>query len=556
MLKPPITPQETVVGLINRYYNHDEADMCTFYSAPETLCFYEDHPIYYPNELLLEKLPNKLAVKRLSEIRVRLSHTKMAWLSEKLKERKDQFITKTKSCKKEEIKDKGKKRFNPFSRRHSNSRSSTSGSPPKDIAYNSSAGSVAGVNITEPSNQSLYSLASAVTSSSCDTLNTSPHFKSFYFSPSNMISRSYYKEKESSHMYLTHGFSKGNLFVTTQRILFSPVVKRNTSLLPTLDNSEFSLNIADIDTMKVIQSSRGQWFFVAYEDLFVFTIPFKSKNKAIHFLKLVSNIRFETMISKNLTPMYEFDQSMLEADDCSNVCSPSNSNSSTVGHSLNKAAGDKVKTTCNCFQLHALHIPTACCSTCFHLSYSSFLNSNTYLPSYDESEHAVGLYLQHLNLISDALIYDRTDLNIDPEALLSAAAGPPAFDFLGGCFSTGFGFNVSNFSSADVSTNSAIPSSPSSAAIASISTLLAVTGPGAAVSSGYTNVPVLNPSLFAMGSGVLSANNSISGGPALSMFDYVGSHARHGQYQYGHGREASLEFSGIDPMSSLLRSHG
>lgn len=341
--------------------------------------------------------------------------------------------------------------------------------------------------------------------------------------------------------------------------------------------------------MKVIQSSRGKWFFVAYEDLFVLSIPFGSKNKAIHFLKLVSNMRFETMISRNLAPIYQFERGGINgvvgdgeaswssvdvnasttqesenihaenvSEGLSNEHGSSNNGfSNDVGNSdSSNGANDNSnrpnsKSLCNCFYLQTLQIPTALCHSCCDLSTSSFLNSNSQLPSYKESEYALGLYLQHLNLISDACIYDRSDIDIDPEALVAVAAGPPAFDFLSGRFSkkNGVAFystssNGSNGNGASTSVNindnssngtnnngGTSGSNTGSSNFGSFSsfgnfnnssslhlslnnnhngtvmtTLTIAGGPGVAVSSGYNNVPVLNPIVFATGGGGVSSS--------------------------------------------------
>lgn len=336
--------------------------------------------------------------------------------------------------------------------------------------------------------------------------------------------------KEYTHAYLSRGAAKGTIYVTSERLIFIPRAPRKESLLNVLPQAtsqlEYSVHIVDIDTMKVVQSSRGQWFFVCYENLFVCTMPFKSRNRAWSFLKLVANIRFEQMVRKHLPPRYtrlssgaqnqgaEVDDNesaphgtraaatttsrsrstFLEShgqplsdaalhpgitttgdsdddddhdlymapnptlssanndSDSDNIASVHDAGSGTSTRlNLNPAeaiasaensndsqhAEDSLEDFSPCLAdcrglASQQRQANALCRLCTRDDCADWGREDARLPTYAESEYAVGMYLVELDLIPDPAVFDRTEASIDPPALLARACAPPLLDFLEG----------------------------------------------------------------------------------------------------------------------------
>ena len=177
---------------------------------------------------------------------------------------------------------------------------------------------------------------------------------------------------ENSYKHLADGSVLGSVYVSTDRIIFTP---RSAS------HVGFSINIIDITSMQVIQChdgskaaatstkskpGLGQWYFMSYVNSNVITIPFSSKIRSKTFLKLIANIRFEHMVRKHLPPTY--------CNDDKNI---------------------------------------------------DWINEDTNLPSYDESEQALRLYLISQGLLRENQTLDRS---MGLSSLLIALASCPPTD--------------------------------------------------------------------------------------------------------------------------------
>lgn len=102
--------------------------------------------------------------------------------------------------------------------------------------------------------------------------------------------------------------TRGTIYVTSERILFVPNPQKYfpaSAAAPSLEELEFEIWHLAIDAVKVLESGEGKSFFVCYDGSYITTIPFKNALRAHSFLKLVSNIRFEQMIRQSLPPKYE-----------------------------------------------------------------------------------------------------------------------------------------------------------------------------------------------------------------------------------------------------------
>ncbi|KAA8914131.1 hypothetical protein TRICI_003028 [Trichomonascus ciferrii] len=167
---------------------------------------------------------------------------------------------------------------------------------------------------------------------------------------------------EANIDHLTSGAQPGAVHVTTERIVFIPVQVRHTG---------FSIQIEDITSMKVVGSEDAlfdsSWFFVCYVGKYMSTIPFASEIRAQSFLKLISNIRFEHNVKNCLPPTYN-------------------------------EKGEEKDTR------------------------KKWVQADTKLPSYDESEHALKLFLVSKGLIK---VDEPLDRHGQGQDLIAQARAPP-----------------------------------------------------------------------------------------------------------------------------------
>lgn len=183
---------------------------------------------------------------------------------------------------------------------------------------------------------------------------------------------------ENDIEYLTVGAQPGSIYITTERVVFVPVQASQRG---------FSIQIENITSMKVVGSSDSifdAWFFVCYVGKYMSTIPFTSRARAQSFLKLISNIRFEHNVKSCLPPKYD-----------ENIVSRSNI--------------DPVEEANNTRATAVL-----------------WAQEDTRLPTYDESEHALKLFLVSKGLLQ---IDQPFDHNGDGENargnLIELASAPP-----------------------------------------------------------------------------------------------------------------------------------
>lgn len=571
-------PHLSTTSLTNNFM-HDETEnewvppphlpQSSFLSSSNNI----NSPIYHPNEVLLQRFPNKMSMKRVSEIRIHLKNLKLKQeahakklqlekmerniqLQKQLKLFKQQRqLSESKNTKqglrskKDKLKDKSEKdgkknsQFRKFSdktrklqhflfmKRNSSSSSESSSSEQEFSSTNSTDDSNINSNSIFSNPDSFYASSSSSSTSmvqSASSLSTSPNSNSIFdFSPSAFSSSPrtnttpgaapqsprYHRSnssdsispttsnaipntsnddnsltigdyifknleddeddendfdllKEYSHTYLSRGQTKGSLYITSERLIFIP--KNKNSLAASTEEAEFSINIIDIDTMKIVQSNKSvvgtngssyyPWYFVCYEDFFVCTIPFKSKNRAWSFLKLLSNIRFELKIKIHLPPRYGTSMKVANVSNrtrtviasaiteaCENFPSADNHSNENNGHIGSSASAAPLDTTdnnndnvnhslncvSNCLSLSLANIAHVKCFRChnFH-HYNSWVVDDNHLPTYEESEFAVGCFLVELKLLEDPAIFDRMDPNINPSSLLSRACAPPYLDYL------------------------------------------------------------------------------------------------------------------------------
>lgn len=189
---------------------------------------------------------------------------------------------------------------------------------------------------------------------------------------------------ETAHAYLTKDARPGTLYVTSERLLFLPTDSDDTTA--SSNSSGFDVVIAGMDTMRVVESDAGAWFFVCYEGPHLTTLPFKTKTRARSFLKLMSNIRFEQKVRESLPPMYT---SQGEGECCQR------------GGSL------------------------AQCRTCAETAMRDWAAEDLKLPSYAESEEAVRQYLIRLGLMPATGVFDRQSGELDVLSMLAQACAPP-----------------------------------------------------------------------------------------------------------------------------------
>lgn len=164
------------------------------------------------------------------------------------------------------------------------------------------------------------------------------------------------------------------VYVTTERLI---LVSNNSSAHQVQINALDAMKTAAIPSLNANSpppTSRSPTHQVELytQNTNVTTIGFRSASRARSFLKLIANIRFELMIKTHLSPRY--------SDPCREVhCSKSE--------------------------------PCLCC----------WEHQDQVLPSYEQSEEAVRLYLVLLNLIPNEAEFDRRSRRV----ALAAACFPP-----------------------------------------------------------------------------------------------------------------------------------
>lgn len=299
-------------------------------------------PILHPNEVLLQRFPHKLSMKRVSELRLPVQPP----VSPTPATRASQPTL---------------RRFRSLNLREQLSRIASSRNDPATTASPASPLDSS----CNPANQT-FDISSACI-----------HAVPDHRPPTS----------ETSHEYLTRASIKGTLYVTSERLLFLPDLTAIPADQTGLD-LEFDVPISAIDTMRAVQSDAGAWFFVAYEGMYLTTLPFKNRVRAHSFLKLIANIRFEQMVRHSLPPKYT---TQARGRPC---C----------------AAGS--------------HRPL--CKGCAARELAEWEAEDAKLPTYTESEEAVRQYLINLKLMpQDSPPFDRQTAEFDVMGMLAQACSPP-----------------------------------------------------------------------------------------------------------------------------------
>lgn len=316
-------------------------------------------PIFHPNEVLLQRFPHKVSMKRVSEIRLAARSQVSGSLS-----------------------------LSNASGSLSPTRKSRSSSIIETLSRMSSRNN-------EPANPTTTTTMpnesnDHINATNTSTTNSTTCTGAFPCKPCKITTT---PTSESSHDYLTRLGTKGTLYVTSERLLFlsddqsSQSSSGDVPASGPAQGTEFDISIAAIDTMKVVESDKGMWFFVCYDGLYLSTIPFKTSSRARSFLKLISNIRFEQMVRHSLPPKY------------SSITKPCCSS----GH-------------------HPM------CEACASLDHSDWEAEDNKLPTYLESEEAVRQYLINLKLIPSDSPFDRQNSTFDVMSMLAQACSPPSLD--------------------------------------------------------------------------------------------------------------------------------
>lgn len=383
-------------------------------------CYYADRsrqeevtPILHPNEVLLQQFPNKMSMKRVSELRI-------ASRSRDQQRVPGLILPHTNN-----------------NNNNNNTNTNTRTNKSNNHGHTSSSGSC------------------STSTSSAGSINA------------------HYQEKEpeteSDHGYLTRSGVKGTVYVTSERLLFVPNPKKHhgpltgtlASATPCRDlEHEFEISYSTIDTMRVVQSNQGfrgkppRWYFVCYDfGIYVTTLPFRTLQHAESFLKLVANIRFEQMIRQSLPPRYTSPAAAFSH--CSNHCITErlkmeeeervNGGDSRSGEGcvfsmlpLVKVEEEgqqqvqvqvqvQVQLQLRLRQLQGQRLLLSACNRCAAaLDLADWDAEDGKLPSYAESEEAVRQYLIKLNLMSKDAKFDRQNATLEIFAMLAQACSPPA----------------------------------------------------------------------------------------------------------------------------------
>ena len=290
---------------------------------------FEITPILHPNEVLLQRFPNKLSMKCASELRLAVSPPPSKTGEEEPNRVVPHILP-----------------------------SGYIGYKPSNISQNDNATILNQNNVNNDNNGCL---------------------------PGNKVTR------ETDHEYLTRSRVKGTVYVTSERLLFVPNPKKykpTSPDAPPIHELEFEVFISSIDTMKVVESDQGTWFFVCYDGPYITTLQFRTEIRAQHFLKLVANIRFEQMVRQSLPPKY--------VTPTKNAC-------------------------CSRGQRPV-------CATCAALDLADWNAEDEKLPTYGESEEALRQYLIKLKLMSKDSPFDRQSRTLNIFGMLSLACSPPSLD--------------------------------------------------------------------------------------------------------------------------------
>lgn len=261
---------------------------------------------------------------------------------------------------------------------------------------------------------------------------------------------------EAAVSYLTNNTQTGAVWITTERLIFVPSKEGEKGFYVHIDNLDcmkvvcMAVCDVDYDYWSHPQLSKKPYFFVAYEGSNFLTVPFSTHARASSFLKLLSNIRFEHMVKSCLPPPY---MSCI-------ACGPGNANSNVSAaltacnelpahaahgaHDLISAAdtdsGDSSSslssssTVSSCRSSISISDLERIDSTCSQSSTASsclchddWVYEDNVLPTYQDSEHALKLYLIARGLLKPEEPFERSS-HAQASNILAQANAPPSND--------------------------------------------------------------------------------------------------------------------------------
>lgn len=232
-----------------------------------------------------------------------------------------------------------------------------------------------------------------------------------------------YAPPEAAVSYLTNETQSGAVWITTERLIFVP---------QKVGQKGFYVHIDNLDCMKVVcmavcdvdydywshpQLSKKPYFFVAYEGSNFLTVPFSTHARASSFLKLLSNIRFEHMVKSCLPPPYMSCVVCSETshEQCEEVESSDESASSSCRSSISDLERiDSTSTTA-----------TSTISSTPCLCHDDWVHEDNVLPTYQDSEHALKLYLVKRGLLQPEEAFER-GTHAQASNILAQANAPPS----------------------------------------------------------------------------------------------------------------------------------
>ncbi|KAG5363885.1 hypothetical protein CJU89_3072 [Yarrowia sp. B02] len=228
---------------------------------------------------------------------------------------------------------------------------------------------------------------------------------------------------EAAVSYLTNDTQTGAVWITTERLIFVP---------QKVGQKGFYVHIDNLDCMKVVcmavcdvdydywshpQLSKKPYFFVAYEGTHFLTVPFSTHARASSFLKLLSNIRFEHMVKSCLPPPYmSCVVCSSEAEDATSSES-SSSESSSCRSSISESDLERIDSTSTTATSTISSTPCLC--------HDDWVHEDNVLPTYQDSEHALKLYLIKRGLLQPEEHFER-GTHAQASNILAQANAPPS----------------------------------------------------------------------------------------------------------------------------------
>ncbi|RDW25373.1 hypothetical protein B0I72DRAFT_167330 [Yarrowia lipolytica] len=393
-------------------------------------------PILLPNELLLQKFSSKSSGYRQSIIRLhqqrQLEQDKLRQEKERQREEKrqrerhqqakknpggserDRFVASLK---------KGLKKW------ASESVPDASGAREMSLRTDTPRPTTAGThrasNTTTPTSNTIRPITSDAPASSLATHTITQAAPRFNLSLlKNLLPT--YAPPEAAVSYLTNDTETGSVWITTERLIFVPQKAGHKGFYVHIDNLDcmkvvcMAVCDVDYDYWSHPQLSKKPYFFVAYEGTNFLTVPFSTHARASSFLKLLSNIRFEHMVKSCLPPPY------MSCVVCSSECNMdaeadssggSSSESSSCRSSISESDLERIDSTSTTATSTISSTPCLC--------HDDWVHEDNVLPTYQDSEHALKLYLIKRGLLQPEEHFER-GTHAQASNILAQANAPPS----------------------------------------------------------------------------------------------------------------------------------